>query len=107
MTPAEDTMIDITVSTDEDTAFTECLDQLLDDHATSVGFPFDNTPINLTAEIDGTFAGGMWVDTCGYQVEGLDPRLGSNGYRRLDGRVHEEDRIHPTKHLSGGDDAPR
>lgn len=140
-------MTDITLSTTEGKSFTDRLDLLLDEHATGVGFPFDDAPINLTAEIDGTFAGGLhaytlygwcfikllvvapehrgkgigrdlmirleaemralgitglWVDTYGYQAEGLYTGLGFTEYGRLPGRVPEEDRIYLTKRLTEG-----
>ncbi|MEM9046685.1 MAG: GNAT family N-acetyltransferase [Pseudomonadota bacterium] len=139
-------MTDIVLSTTEDKVFTDRLDQLLDEHAIEAGFPFNNKTINLTAEIDGTFAGGLhaytlygwcfikllviepkhrgkgigrdlmtrletemrsigikglWVDTYGYQAEGLYTGLGFTEYGRLPGRVPEEDRIYLTKQLTG------
>ena len=43
---------------------------------------------------------GLWVDTYGYQAEGLYKGLGFTEYGRLQGRVPQEDRIYLIKHLT-------
>ncbi|MEM9097428.1 MAG: GNAT family N-acetyltransferase [Pseudomonadota bacterium] len=53
----------------------------------------------LEAEMRGLGVKGLWVDTYGYQAEGLYTGLGFTEYGRLPGRVAEEDRIYLTKLL--------